>query len=158
MPRARGKGGKNRKKAKANQDKDKRELEFRTEGQEYGQVTRLLGGGRVECYCMDGKKRTCTIRGSMKNRVWIRAGDIVLLGLREFGDDGKADIMMKYYDEEALELQELEELPDHIRIGETLDGEEMMLGDEEEMGAGAAAAGDDDEEEKVDKDVDIDNI
>ena len=161
MPRARGKGGKNRKKTKNFQDKDKRELEFKTEGQEYGQVTRLLGGGRVECYCMDGKKRTCTIRGSMKNRVWIRAGDIVLLGLREFGDDGKADIMMKYYDEEALELQELEELPDHIRIGETLDGEEDMGSDEEggPAAASAAATGNDDEEEqKIDKDVDIDNI
>ena len=137
------------------QTKEKRELQFKEEGQEYAQVDRLLGNGRVDCRCMDGKKRMCTIRGSMRNRIWINAGDIVLIGLREFGDDGKADIMMKYYDEEALELQELEELPDHIIIGETLDGEDMEE-DGEEMGG--AAAGADDEEEKVDKDVDIDNI
>ena len=158
MPRGRGKGGKNRKKAKATQDKDKRELEFKTEGQEYGQVTRLLGGGRVECNCMDGKKRVCTIRGSMKNRVWIRAGDIVLIGLREFGDDNKADIMLKYYDEEAFELQDLGELPDHIKIAETLDDDDGEFNSDDEMQKGAAAADGDEEEQKIGKDLDIDNI
>ena len=53
---------------------------------------------------MDGKKRMATIRGAMKNRVWINGGDIVLLGLRDFGDDQKCDIIMKYFDEEAKEL------------------------------------------------------
>ena len=50
----------------------------------------------------------------MRNRVWINAGDIVLIGLREFGDDAKADIIAKYFDEEAHELQELGELPANI--------------------------------------------
>jgi initiation factor 1A len=40
----------------------------------------------------------------MRNRVWIHAGDIVLCGLRDFGDDGKGDVMLKYYDEESREL------------------------------------------------------
>ena len=118
MPRARGKGGKNTKKKKAMQDKERRELQFKEDGQEYGQVLRLLGSGRVEVQSVDGKKRTCTIRGSMRNRVWIHAGDIVLLGLRDFGDDGKADVMLKYYEEEARELQELDELPETMRIAE----------------------------------------
>ena len=104
MPRGRGKGGKNRKKGKAFQTKEKRELEFKQDGQEYAQVLRLLGNARVEVYCMDGKKRMATIRGAMKNRVWINGGDIVLLGLRDFGDDQKCDIIMKYFDEEAKEL------------------------------------------------------
>ena len=116
MPRGRGKGGNKRKKGKAMQTKEKRELQFKEEGQEYGQVDRLLGNGRVDCRCMDGKKRMCTIRGSMRNRVWINAGDIVLIGLREFGDDAKADIIAKYFDEEAHELQELGELPSNIQI------------------------------------------
>ena len=105
MPRGRGKGGKNRKKGKAMQTKERRELVFKEDSQEYGQVLRLLGNGRVECNCMDGKKRMCVIRGSMRNRVWINSGDIVLISLRDdFGDDGKADIIMKYFDEEAREL------------------------------------------------------
>ncbi|MFM7853488.1 MAG: hypothetical protein ACK55Z_08580 [bacterium] len=45
----------------------------------------------------------CTIRGRMRNRVWINAGDIILVSLREFGDE-KADVIHKYYPEEAYEL------------------------------------------------------
>ena len=157
MPRARGKGGKNRKKVKAQQVKDRRELQFKEDGQEYGQVLRLLGSGRVEVQCVDGKKRTCLIRGSMRNRVWIHAGDIVLIGLRDFGDDGKADVMLKYYDEEARELQELGELPDSIRIAEggLFDSdEEGGYGDEE----GAAVEFDDDEDDKKPAAFDINDI
>ena len=91
-----------------------------------------------------------TIRGAMKNRVWINTGDIVLVGLREFGsEDDRCDIIMKYFDEEAKELQELGEIPEYVKIAEGgigLDDEEGF-GDSDE---------DDDEEEK--KDVDIDNI
>lgn len=95
---------------------------------------------------MDGVKRMCTIRGSLKNRVWINNGDIVLLGLRDFGDD-KADVIMKYYDEEAKELKELGELPDHIKINE---GGEFDL-DGEDDGFGG-------EEGKEEDELDIDNI
>ena len=148
MPRARGKGGKNRKKVKAQQVKDRRELQFKEDGQEYGQVLRLLGSGRVEVQCVDGKKRTCLIRGSMRNRVWIHAGDIVLIGLRDFGDDGKADVMLKYYDEEARELQELGELPESIRIAEggIFDSDEEGEGGED--GFGEDGAFEDDEDDK----------
>ena len=152
MPRARGKGGKNRKKGKGTNIKEKRELEFKEDGQEYAQVLRLLGNGRVEAYCMDGKKRMCTIRGSMRNRVWINCGDIVLIGLREFGDESKADIIMKYFDEEAHELQELGEIPEHIKIAES----GYDISDEEDGFGGPAGSDDSDEEEK--KEIDIDNI
>ena len=144
MPRARGKGGKNRKKTKAMQDKERRELQFKEDGQEYGQVLRLLGSGRLEVQCVDGKKRVCTIRGSMRNRVWCAAGDIVLIGLRDFGDDAKADVMLKYYEIEARELQELGELPESIRIAEGV----SYSDGEDEDGFDGAAGSDDDEEEK----------
>ena len=52
---------------------------------------------------MDGNKRMCTIRGKLRNRVWINNGDVLLISLREFGDD-KADVIHKYYPEEAYEL------------------------------------------------------
>ena len=153
MPRARGKGGKNTKKKKAMQDKERRELQFKDEGQEYGQVLRLLGAARVEVMCCDGKKRCCTIRGSMRNRVWIHAGDIILIGLRDFGDDGKADVMLKYYEIEARELQELGELPESMRIAEG----GFSYSDDEEDGFDGAADSDDGEEEKKTA-VDINNI
>lgn len=77
-----------RKKAKNLQIGEKRELQFKEEGQEYGQVLRMLGNnllyhkflnlhpvsignGRIEAWCFDGVKRMCTIRGKLKNRVWI---------------------------------------------------------------------------------------
>ena len=144
MPRARGKGGKNRKKTKAMQDKERRELQFKEDGQEYGQVTRTLGNGRVEVQCCDGRKRICSIRGSMRNRVWIHAGDIILIGLRDFGDDNKGDVMLKYYEIEARELQELGELPESMRIAEG----GFSYSDDEEDGFDAAADSDNDEEEK----------
>ena len=117
MSRGRGKGGKQRKKAKNLQVSEKRELAFKEEGQEYGQVLRMLGNGRLEAHCFDGVKRMCTIRGKLKNRVWINTGDIVLIGLREFGDE-KADVISKFYDDEAKELKELGEIPEHVKINE----------------------------------------
>jgi len=154
MPRARGKGGKNRKKTKAQQDKERRELQFKEDGQEYGQILRLLGSGRVEVQCMDGKKRVCTIRGSMRNRVWIHAGDIVLLGLRDFGDDAKADVMLKYYEQEAFELQELGELPDTVRIAEG----GFNYSDEDEEGFDLGGGDEEDEEEEKKQAVNVNDI
>ena len=105
----------------------------------------MLGNGRLEAYCFDGVKRMCTIRGKLKNRVWINNGDIVLIGLREFGDE-KADVISKYYDEEAKELKELGEIPEHVKINEgNFDFEDEGFGDD-----------DDDEEEK--DELNIDNI
>ena len=135
------------------QAKAKRELEFKEEGQEYAQVLRLLGNGRVECNCMDGKKRLCTIRGAMRNRVWINAGDIVLIGLRDFGDDMKADIIMKYFDEEANELQELGELPANIQIACGVGG----IGSDEEQGE-YDDENDGEEEEVKKEEIDLDKI
>lgn len=119
--------------------------------------TIIPGNGRLEAFCFDGVKRMCTIRGTLKNRVWInnvtilkclnnlRQGDIVLIGLRDFGDD-KADVLMKYYDEEAKELKELGEIPEHIKINE---------GDFDFEDDGFAVG---DEEEKEEEDLDIDNV
>ena len=76
----------------------------------------------------------CTIRGSLKNRVWINGGDIILLGLRDFGED-KADVILKYYDEEAKELKELGEIPETVKINEgefDFDGDDGAFEDEKE--------------------------
>ncbi|CAN0476048.1 unnamed protein product, partial [Phaeothamnion confervicola] len=51
------------------------------------QVVRMLGNGRCECYCYDGVTRLAHIRGKMRKKVWVSAGDIVLVGLRTYQDD-----------------------------------------------------------------------
>lgn len=61
---------------------------------EYAQVLRMLGNGRLEAHCMDGVKRLCHIRGKMRKKVWVNAGDVVLVGLRDYQDE-KADVILK---------------------------------------------------------------
>ena len=90
MPKSKGKGGKNRRRGK-NEGDEKRELVFKEDGQEYAQVLRMLGNGRLEAQCIDGVKRLCHIRGKMRKKVWVNNGDIILLGLRDFQDE-KADV------------------------------------------------------------------
>ena len=70
MPKNKGKGGKKFKK-QASKDHDiKNELVFKEDGQEYAQVTKMLGNCRVEAFCADGRKRMCHIRGKMKKKVY----------------------------------------------------------------------------------------
>jgi len=116
MPKNKGKGGKNRRRGK-NQGEIKRELITKGNGQEYAQVIRMLGNGRLEAYCFDGKKRLCHIRGKMRKRVWVNQGDIILVGLRDF-QDGKADVVLKYNADEARALKKKGHLPKTANIDE----------------------------------------
>ena len=95
----------------------KRELVFKTDGEtEYAQVTKMLGNSRVETLCIaDGRSRQCKIRGSL--RVWIQAGDIVLISLRDF-QDTKADVIWKYTADEARKLKRSGALPDGTKLNE----------------------------------------
>ena len=119
MPKNKGKGGKNFKKGKKSTgEQERRDLLFKEDGQEYAQVLRMLGDGRVALSCYDGVARTGLIRGTMRRRVCINTGDIVLVGLREFQPD-KADVIHKYTAEEARVLQAYDELPASARINQT---------------------------------------
>lgn len=117
MPKAKGKGGKNRRRGK-NDSGFKRELQLRDEGQEYAQVVRMLGSGRVECMCFDGEERLAHIRGKMRKKVWINQGDIVLVSIREFQPD-KCDVILKYHPDEARALKAQGELPENTNIMES---------------------------------------
>lgn len=115
MPKNKGKGGKNRRRGKNDNDGEKRELQFKEESQEYGQALRMFGNGRLEVLCYDGVKRLCHIRGKMRKRVWVNAGDIVLVSLREY-QDKKGDIIAKYTPDEARSLKAYGELPSSAKI------------------------------------------
>ncbi|KDE02494.1 eukaryotic translation initiation factor 1A, X-chromosomal [Microbotryum lychnidis-dioicae p1A1 Lamole] len=143
MPKNKGKGGKNRRRGKNENEADKRELVFKEDGQEYAQVTKMLGNGRIEAMCFDGEKRLAHIRGKMRKKVWINQGDIILLSLRDFQDD-KADVIQKYTSDEARNLKTYGELPETAKINET---DTFGAGEEDDMV----------EFDEVD-DVDIDDI
>uniref|UniRef100_A0A7S3BRY8 Eukaryotic translation initiation factor 4C n=1 Tax=Haptolina ericina TaxID=156174 RepID=A0A7S3BRY8_9EUKA len=145
MVKNKGKGGKNRRRGKNDSEATKRELTFKEDGQEYAQVTRMLGNGRLEAFCFDGVNRLCHIRGKLRKRVWIGVGDIILLGLREFQDQ-KADIILKYDGDEARSLKAYGELPETVQINA---GTEMLEGEE---------FGDDNFDFDEDADNDIDNL
>mmetsp|Transcript_1790 Transcript_1790/g.7812 ORF Transcript_1790/g.7812 Transcript_1790/m.7812 type:complete len:100 (+) Transcript_1790:334-633(+) len=87
----------------------------------------MLGNGRCECFCYDGATRLGHIRGKMRKKVWVTAGDIVLVGTRDYQDD-KVDIIHKYNGDEARKLKQYGELPENARINET--AIEMAMGEE----------------------------
>jgi len=115
MVRNKGKGGKNFKKAKNYETVDKRQIIYKTEGQEYALITKMLGNGRCECKCYDGRTRLGHIRGKMHKRVWICMGDTVLVSLRDYQDD-KADIIHKYTSEETKTLISYNEITGNIKM------------------------------------------
>jgi len=61
----------------------------------FGIVEHMLGENRVEVRSIDGKTRMGRIPGKMKKRVWLRAGEVVVLVPWTFHDD-KADIVWRY--------------------------------------------------------------
>ena len=103
------KGKRNQKKHSKGQEK--RELEYKDDGQEYAQVTKMLWNGRVDVLCIDGVKRLGIIRGAMRNKIWINLSDFVLVGLRDF-QDNKCDILLKYTSDEVRNLKAYNELPE----------------------------------------------
>ncbi|KAG8524998.1 Eukaryotic translation initiation factor 1A, X-chromosomal [Galemys pyrenaicus] len=93
-----GKGGKNRRRGKNENESEKRELVFKEDGQEYAQVIKMLGNGRLEAMCFDGVKRLCHIRGKLRKK------------------DNKADVILKYNADEARSLKAYGELPEHGNV------------------------------------------
>ena len=150
MPKNKGKGGKNRRRGKNENETEKRELVFKEDGQEYAQVVKMLGNGRLDALCFDGTKRLCHIRGKLRKKVWINTGDIILLGLRDY-QDAKADVILKYTPDEAKNLKTYGELPENVKIETTTENQ----GEGEiEFEYGSDESGDDDDDDAED----IDNI
>jgi len=121
----------------------KRELVFKEDGQEYAQVLKMLGNGRLQAYCFDGRNRLCHIRGKLRKKVWINTGDIILIGLRDYQDD-KSDVILKYNTEEARNLKAYGELPDNAKLNEGGDGEDGDFGVEFADGPDAGSGSDTD--------------
>lgn len=100
-----------------------RELLIKEEGQEYAQITKILGSSRFECKCFDGQTRIGKVRGKMHKKVWIELGNLVIIGLRDY-QDGTGDIFHKFNDEESRKLKSLGELPGDFITKEPAEDEE----------------------------------
>ena len=64
--------------------------------QVFGVLEQRLGASRLRVRCLDGKSRVCRIPGRLKRRLWVRAGDIVIVEPWEYSGDGKGDVLYKY--------------------------------------------------------------
>ncbi|MBU3896691.1 MAG: translation initiation factor eIF-1A [Nanoarchaeota archaeon] len=73
--------------------------------EQFGIVTAMLGAGKLHVDCEDGKKRLGRIIGKIKKRVWIRAGDLVILTPWVVQSDEKCDIKWKYTNTQANYLK-----------------------------------------------------
>ncbi|CAN6803232.1 unnamed protein product [Brassica oleracea] len=65
----------------------------------------------------------CHIRGKLHKKVWISAGDIILVGLRmDMDNDTKADVIHKYTLDEARFLKGCGEIPRDVRLSKGIAG------------------------------------
>lgn len=97
----------------------------------YARVIKILGSLNVLVYCNDNKTRLCHIRGSMRKKVWINLGDIVLISARDFekglSESGKTyekgDVVAKYDTEHLGRLKKMDDVNKKLFLQlETSDG------------------------------------
>jgi translation initiation factor 1A len=79
-------------------------LHLPKKGEIFGVVIALQGGARMIVQCDDGKERLCRVPGSIKRRVWVREGDVVLIEPWSVEGDEKGDIAYRYT---RLEVEKL---------------------------------------------------
>uniref|UniRef100_A0A6C0IYB3 S1-like domain-containing protein n=1 Tax=viral metagenome TaxID=1070528 RepID=A0A6C0IYB3_9ZZZZ len=71
----------------------------KTEEQEYGYITKILGNCRFNILCYDKKERIGHVRGKLRKRTFFEQGDFILVSLRDF-QDNLCDMIQKYtYDQ-----------------------------------------------------------
>ncbi len=87
-------------------------LPRKREGELFGQVVSLLGGGRLLVYCEDGKERICRIPGKIKRYIWVREGDIVIVKPWQIEKDKKGDVIWRYTRIQVEWLRNNNKLPD----------------------------------------------
>lgn len=69
----------------------------------------------------------------LKMQVWINQGDIILVGLRDY-QDAKADVILKYNADEARNLKTYGEIPDSVKVTDTVNFVDDGLDDDIEFG------------------------
>ncbi|MFH1750178.1 MAG: translation initiation factor eIF-1A [Candidatus Micrarchaeota archaeon] len=71
-------------------------LRLPRKGEIFGIVKEMHGGSRMTVECADGKERLCRIPGKIKNRVWVRPNDVVLVLPWTVESDSRGDIAYRY--------------------------------------------------------------
>jgi initiation factor 1A len=85
-------------------------LEFKGDDTGYGYIARCLGDSRFDVVCEDTVHRVGVLRGSLRNKVWVTKGNVVLYSNRSF-QASKVDVLHVYTYSDVMELHRLGELP-----------------------------------------------
>ena len=114
------KGGKGHKRQKNSSLRELKKTVYADDTQYYGYVNKYYGSGRCDVTFIKNENSTemkCKsmgiLRGSIKKRCKLRAGDLVLLSDREFQQD-KVDILLKYDHDDIGELKRSKVIHPHI--------------------------------------------
>jgi translation initiation factor 1A len=140
------KSSKNIKKGKTNEVSNK-PLVYKTDMQQYGKITKLLGDRRVMLIAPDNSEILGHIQGKFRKRVWFNVNDIVLFSRRDFQDE-KVDIIHKYSDDDIKKLIKELEIPPNFQ-------EENFGDNTKELNIGISI---EDENEENEDGIDIDEI
>lgn len=87
-------------------EEERKRLKFPKEGEVLGVVLGLMGGSRMKVACKDGKERMCRIPGKLKNKIWVKEGDVVIVRPFAIQGDIKGDIIWRYFPLQARILKE----------------------------------------------------
>ena len=87
-------------------EEERRRMRFPREGELLGVVLGLMGGSRMKVACKDGKERMCRIPGKLKNKIWVKEGDVVIIKPWSIMGDSKGDVIWRYFPTQARILKE----------------------------------------------------
>ncbi len=76
-------------------------------------IERLIGADFLLARCADGVQRKVRIPGSMRRRVWMREGDVILVAPWDFKPD-RGDVIYRYRGDEVKKLVEMGLLPQEL--------------------------------------------
>jgi translation initiation factor 1A len=93
----------------------------------YGMVTKKCGGCPpiLEIECEDGVKRRCVVRGKQRKRVWMEAGNTVLICYNENALSG--EILVKYENSEVRKLINMGELNENTFKDDNVDDNDNCI-------------------------------
>jgi translation initiation factor 1A len=129
-----GNGGGKRARSGKSESKDdgNGQLLLKEDGQEYGKIKSMTGDSHAIVACYDGKDRRGKIRGKLRKKKWMQAGDTVIVGIRGF-EDKVCDIIDKYTPQDVKRLHAQGELPSLAARGEGDDGIDFKDDEDEKM-------------------------
>lgn len=124
-------------------------IEFRhniKENTQYAIMNKILGGFMAEAHDRDGTIYRCVIPGSMRKRVYINPGDVILIQRRiQLRQDDKYDVIYKYSADEIKFLQSInhinfdinKNMDDCVQFEESLDEKKDKSDESESESSGS---------------------